>query len=90
MSGAYCGQRTQEEVVRVWAWSSDLEDFHHVEELAMDIADDCHRRSNVHNIALLHEELFRLCAYCLDHRLGQQLLLGESRYALIEIYGSCV
>ena len=55
----------------------------------MYVAHDSDGRANVHHIALLHKQLFGLGAYCLDHRLGQQLLLGEARYTLIEVYGGC-
>jgi hypothetical protein len=55
----------------------------------VDVADDGDGRADVHHVALLHEQLLGLCAYCLDDRLGQQLLLGEARNALIEIYGGC-
>lgn len=39
----------------------------------------------MHDVALLHEELFGLGAYCLNNRLGQEVLLVECLYALIEI-----
>lgn len=55
----------------------------------MDITHDRDWRSDMHHIALLHKQLFRLGAYCLDDRFGQQLLLGEARYTLIEVYGGC-
>lgn len=80
---------TQKEIVCVRTRSSDLEDLHHVEELAMDVADDRHGRSNMHDIALLHKQLLRLGAYCLDDRLSQELFLRQPRYALVEVYGSC-
>lgn len=80
---------TQEEVVCVRTWPTNLEYLHHIEKLAMDITNDSDRRSNVHHVALLHEQLLGLCAYCLDDRLGQQFLLGKPRYAFIEVYASC-
>jgi hypothetical protein len=62
---------TEEEVVGVGTWSADVEDLEKVKELAVDVADDSHRSLDVHNIALLHEHLFRLCAYCFYDRLGE-------------------
>lgn len=56
----------------------------------MDITNDRHRRSYMHNVALLHKELFRFGAYCLDHGLGEQLFLRQPRYALVQVYGGCV
>jgi hypothetical protein len=55
----------------------------------VDVADDGDGRPDVHHIALLHEQLLGLCANGLDDRLGQQLLFGEARYALIQVYGGC-
>ena len=80
---------TKEQVVCIWTRPSDLEDLHHVKELAVDIAHDSHRRSYVHNITLLHKEFFGFGAYCFDDRLGQQLLFRQPRYALIKVYSSC-
>ena len=54
----------------------------------MDIANNGHGRFDVHDIALLHEELFCLSAYRLDDRLGQQFLLVEPCYALVEVDSS--
>ena len=82
-------RRTQEQIVGVRAGPANLENLHHVEELAVDVAHDGDGRADVHHVALLHEQLLRLCAYRLDHRLGQQLLLGQARYTLIEVYGGC-
>jgi hypothetical protein len=81
--------RTQEQIIGVWTRPADLEYLHHVEELAVNVAHNGHGRSDVHHIALFHKKLFRLCAYCLNDRLCQQLLLGEARYALVEVYGGC-
>ena len=44
----------------------------------------------MHNITLLHKELFGFGAYRFNDRLGQQLLLRQPRYALIKVYSSCV
>jgi hypothetical protein len=83
------GHCTQEKVIGVWTGPANFEDFHHVKELAMNVANNGDGRPDVNHIALLHEQLFRLCANGFDHRLGQQLLLGEARYTLIEVYGGC-
>jgi hypothetical protein len=77
---------TQKQIVGVWTASANLEDLHHVEKLAVDVTHDGDGRPDVHHVALLHEQLLGLCAYCLDHRLGQQLLLGEALYALVDVY----
>lgn len=75
----------EEEVVRVWTWPTDLEYLEEVKELAVDVADDGYWSLDVHDVALLHEHLFCLCAYCLDDRFGKQLLLVESGDAFVKI-----
>lgn len=55
----------------------------------MYIAHDGDGGSDVHHIALLHQQLLCFCAYRLDNRLSQQLLLLQALYALVEINGSC-
>jgi len=82
-------RRTEEEVVGVRTRPANLEYLHHIEELAVDVTHDSNGRSDVHHIALFHEQLLGFGAYCLDHRLGEQLLLRQARYAFIEVYGSC-
>jgi hypothetical protein len=77
---------TQEEVVRIRTWSTNLKDLHHIEELAMDITDNGDGCSDVNHIALLHEQLLSLCAYCLYDRLRKQLLLGQPGYTFIQVY----
>ncbi len=47
--------RTQKQVVCVWTWSSDLEDLHHIKELAVYVTNDGDWRPDMHHIALLHE-----------------------------------
>ena len=81
-------QRTQEQIVGIWAGSPNLEYLYHVEELAVDVADDGDGGSDVHHIALLHKELLGLCTYGLNDRLGQQLLLVQARYAFVQVDGS--
>lgn len=80
---------TQEEVVGVRARPTNLEYLHHIKELAVDVADNRHGRSDVHHIALLHEQLLGLCTYCLDDGLGEQLLLGQAGYAFIQVHAGC-
>jgi len=79
-------ERTEKEVVRIRAEATDLEDLDQVEELAVNVSDDRDRGGDVYHIALLHEKLFCLCAYCLYYRVCQQLLLIESLDAFIEVY----
>lgn len=83
------GARTKEEIVCVRAEASNSEDFYHVKELAVDVSNDGDGRVNVHNVTLLHQELLRLGAYCLDDGVGEELLLVEASYALIEVDGRC-
>lgn len=56
----------------------------------MNIANHSDWGLDVYDITLLHKQLFRFCAYSLDDRLGQQLLLVQTRYALVEVNGSCI
>lgn len=58
--------RTEKEVIRVRAESSDFEDLNHIEELAVDVSDDCDWSRNMYHVALLHQELFGLGTYCFD------------------------
>lgn len=55
----------------------------------MDVADDGDGGVNVHDIALLHQELFCLGAYCLDDRVGEKFFFVEASNALIEVDGGC-
>jgi len=55
----------------------------------MNVSDDSDGRAHMDHIALPHEELFCLCAYCLNHRFRQQFLLVEARDTLVEVHGSC-
>jgi len=63
--------RTQKEIICVGTWPGNLEYLHHVEELAVDVANNSDGCSYVYHITLLHEQLLCLCAYRLDHRLGE-------------------
>ena len=40
------------------------------------------------DVALAHQQLLGLCAYCFDDRLGQEFLFVEARDALVEVHGS--
>jgi hypothetical protein len=66
---------TQEQIVCVWTVPSNLEDLDHVKELPMNVTNHCHRSLDVYDIALLHEQLFRLGAYRLNDRVREQLFL---------------
>jgi len=59
---------TQEEVIRVRTEPSNLEDLEHVEELAVDVADNGDGREDVHHVRLVHELFLQLVAYRLNHR----------------------
>lgn len=82
---ACLGTHTEEKVVGVWTRAADFEYFEQIEELAVNITDDGYRSLDVDDIALFHEHLLSLCAYGLDDRLGEQLLVVEPLYALVEI-----
>jgi len=77
----------EEQIVCVGAETADAKDFEHVEELAMDVADDGDRCCYVHHITLLHKELFRFGAYGFDDRVGQELLFVEPRNTFVEVDG---
>ena len=65
----------EEEIIRIRAKAANLEDFDHVEELAMDVAYNGNGRGDVHDIALFHQQFFRLGAYCLNDRFGKEFFL---------------
>lgn len=67
-------QHTQKEIICIRTPSSNFEDLYQVVELAVYVADNSNRGAHVYDIALTHEQLLRLGAYCLDHRLGEKLL----------------
>lgn len=77
----------QEEVVCVWAEAADLEDFEHVEELAVDVADDGDGGEDVHDVGLVHQLLLELVAYGLDHGFREELLLVQALDAFVEVDG---
>lgn len=76
---------TQKEIVGIRTVSANLENLYHVEELAVNVADNGDRGLDVHDIALLHQQLFRLGADGLDDRVGEELFAVEAGDALIEI-----
>ena len=51
----------------------------------MDVSHHRDWRLNVHDIALLHQQLFSFGAYCFDHGVGEELLLIESADAFVEV-----
>ena len=76
---------TKEEIVGVGTVAANLEDLNHVEELSVYVSHYCHRRQDVHDIALLHQQLFRFGAYRFDDRVGEQFFAVETGDALIEV-----
>ena len=42
-------------------------------------------RLHMHHITLLHQKLLRLRAYCFDDGLGEEVLLVEALYTLVEV-----
>ena len=60
------GLLTEEEVICIGTESADFEDFYQVIELAVDVADDSDGGLDVNNVALAHQKLFGLGAYCLN------------------------
>lgn len=81
------GVFTKEEVVCVWAVAANLEYLDEVEELAVDVADNCDGGADVDDIALAHEQFLGLGADGLDDRLGEEFLLVEARDALVQVDG---
>lgn len=77
--------RTEEEVVGVWTVSANLENLYHVKELTVYISHHCYWRFYVDDIALLHQQLLCLGAYCFDNALGEKLFLVEAGYAFVQI-----
>ncbi len=53
----------------------------------MYIANDCHWTSYVYDVALLHQQFFRLCAYCFYDQFVEEFLLVQPFDALIEVDG---
>lgn len=67
------GGRTEKKVVCVWAPAADLENLNQVKELAVNVTDDGDGSADVDDIALAHQQLLGLGAYCLNDGLGQEL-----------------
>jgi len=82
--------RTEEEVVRVGTSATYAEDLEHVKELAVDVSDDGDRAADVHDIALFHQQLFRLCADGFYDQLIEQLFPVQTFDTFIEVDGCCV
>lgn len=61
-----CVSLTKKKIVCVRTETADLEYLDHIKELPVYVANDCNRRANVYDVALLHQELFRFGAYCFD------------------------
>lgn len=85
MTVACLGTHTEEKVVGVWTRATDFEYLEQIEELAVDVTDNGHGSLDMDDIALFHEHLLGLCAYGLNDRLGEQLLVVEPLDALVDI-----
>lgn len=44
----------------------------------------------MHHIALLHKELFGLCAYRLDNGVREELFFIQALYTFVQVDASCV
>lgn len=78
---------TEEQIVGVRAVAADAENLNKVEELAVDISYDSDGRADVDDVGFAHKKLFCLGADGFDDRLGKQLLVVQTRDALVEIDG---
>ena len=47
-------------------------------------------RRNVDYIAFLHKKFLCLCTYCLDHGVGEALLLIQTLYTFVQIDAGCI
>ena len=52
----------------------------------MNVSDHRDRRLYVYDIALFHQQLFRLGAYCFDYGVSEELLPVQASDAFVEIY----
>ena len=86
---SYRGKFTKEKVVCIWAKSSYLEYLNHVEELSMYVSNHRNGRSDMNDIALLHQQLLCFGAYCLDYGLSEQFFFVEPFDAFVEINARC-
>lgn len=43
----------------------------------------------MYHIALLHQELLRLCTYCLDNGVREKLFLIQALYTFIQVDAGC-
>jgi hypothetical protein len=66
---------TQKEIICIRAKATYSENLYEIEKLTVDIPNDCDGCCNMDDVALFHKQLFGLCAYCFNHRVGEQLLL---------------
>ena len=57
---------TKEQIVGVGTVAADAENLDKVEELSMDISNNCNGRADVDDVRLAHKKLFRLGADSLD------------------------
>lgn len=78
---------TEKQIIRVRAETPNSEYLQQVKELAMDIPYHSDRCFDVHDIALLHQQLLSLRTDGLDDRLGQEFLAVESLDAFVQVNG---
>lgn len=78
-------RRTQKQIVGVGTPASYFEYLYQVKELAVYVADDGDGGEDVDDVALAHKQFLCLGADGLDDGLGEELLLVQARYALVEI-----
>jgi hypothetical protein len=81
-------ERTEEQVVRIWAESANLKNLNHVEKLPVNVSYYRNGGCDVNHIALLHQQFFRFGAYGFDHRVRQQLLSIQPLNALVQVDAS--
>jgi hypothetical protein len=81
---------TEEEIVCIRTVSSNFEDLDHVKELAVDIAHDCDRSLDVHDIALFHQQLFCFGTDGFNDRVGEEFFAVKTVDAFVEIYAGWV
>jgi len=77
--------RTEEQVIRIGTITPNLEDLNHIEELPVDVSHHRDWGLDVDDIALFHEQLLGLGAYCFDDRVGEEFFLVEPGDAFVEV-----
>ncbi len=80
---------TKKEVIGVWTISANFENLNQIKELPVDVSYYCDRCLDMDHVALLHQQLLGLGAYCFDDGFSKQVLLVKAFNAFIEIDGRC-